>query len=74
MNTLYKIKEGDCLGLIAKRFNTSKEKLAALNSSQIKHLDLIYAGNTLTIDLPKPIEMDGARIDLPKAPSEMNGG
>ncbi|MDA0385194.1 LysM peptidoglycan-binding domain-containing protein [Vibrio owensii] len=74
MNTQYKIEEGDCLELIAQRFNTSPEKLAALNSSQIKSLDLIYAGNTLTIDLPEPTKIDGTRIDLPKAPKDMNGG
>ncbi|WP_348224394.1 LysM peptidoglycan-binding domain-containing protein [Vibrio parahaemolyticus] len=71
---LYKIKQDDCLSLIAERFNTTPEALAKLNSEQIKHLDLIYEGDTLKIALPKPIVTDGARIDLSTAPTEMNGG
>ncbi len=73
-NRTYRIQEGDCLELIAKRFNTTPEKLASLNSSQIKNLDLIYADNVLTIESPEPLEIDNTRIDLPKAPKDMNGG
>ncbi|ELU8562368.1 hypothetical protein PO80_02560 [Vibrio parahaemolyticus] len=71
---LYKIKQGDCLSLIAERFNTTPEALAKLNSEQIKHLDLIYEDNVLTISQPEVVETDGSRIAFVKAPTEMNGG
>lgn len=71
---LYKIKDGDCLALIAERFNTTPEALAKLNSEQIKHLDFIYEDNVLTISQPEVLETDGSRIAFVKAPTEMNGG
>ena len=45
--TSYKIKPGDTLGTIAKKFNTSVSSLAT--SNKIKNPNLIFAGKTLKI-------------------------
>ncbi|EIO4563425.1 LysM peptidoglycan-binding domain-containing protein [Vibrio parahaemolyticus] len=74
MLTRYVIQQDDSLSLIAERFGVSEDALAQLNSHQIKNIHLIYEGNTLTIDLPEPIDSDGSRLPLPVPPTEMNGG
>ncbi|WP_415891646.1 LysM peptidoglycan-binding domain-containing protein [Neptuniibacter sp. PT8_73] len=49
MSGTYEIIEGDCLELIAKRLGITVGKLQAMNSEQIKNVDLIYAGNLINI-------------------------
>ena len=44
----YEIKYGDCLSVIAERFNTSVEQLMADNQN-IEDPDLIYAGDFLVV-------------------------
>ena len=44
----YKIKSGDTLSGIAKRYNTSVSTLMGLNP-YIKNANLIYTGNTLKL-------------------------
>jgi hypothetical protein len=69
----YKIQQGDCLSLIAKRFNININTLKELNSDQIKNIDLIYADDTLRLEGNEgsPIEVDtGKRIPLPSLPKK----
>ncbi|MBF9003444.1 LysM peptidoglycan-binding domain-containing protein [Vibrio nitrifigilis] len=61
----YTIKKGDCLSLLAEKFNTTVEELQTLNSEQIKDIDLIYAGN----EIDTPIKSD-IKIDLTKSPEK----
>lgn len=61
----YTIKKGDCLSLLAEKFNTTVEELQTLNSEQIKDIDLIYAGN----EIDTPIKSD-IKIDLIKSPEK----
>ncbi|MEZ8027535.1 hypothetical protein A1OW_04045 [Enterovibrio norvegicus] len=49
MTKSYMIKSGETLSALAVRFNTTVETLHSLNSQQIKNIDLIYDGNTLTV-------------------------
>lgn len=59
MGNKYEIIEGDCLERIARRLGISVAQLQAMNSDQIKNVDLIYAGNLLNIpetDGPKSQE------------------
>ncbi|WP_281546343.1 LysM peptidoglycan-binding domain-containing protein [Grimontia sp. SpTr1] len=49
MTKSYTIQSGDTLSALAVRFNTTIETLLNLNSQQIKNIDLIYDGNTLTV-------------------------
>ena len=48
---LYTIKKGDCLSVIAQRYNTTVQVLKELNN--ISNPDLIFAGNTLLIPYNK---------------------
>ena len=43
----YKFKKGDCLTKLAKRFNTTVEKIAALNG--ITNVDYIAVGDIILI-------------------------
>lgn len=74
--TQYTTLKGDCLSLLAQRFNTTPEILMGLNSEQIKNPDLIYEGDTLTLPDPaiESIPLDGSRTELPQAPTELAGG
>ncbi|OOE35461.1 hypothetical protein BZG05_05355 [Salinivibrio kushneri] len=64
----YKITKGDCLSLIAEKFDVSEEDLLKLNSTQIKDPDFIYAGDTLKIELPEPANTEASRESFKKAP------
>ena len=80
MANKYEIIEGDCLERIAKRLGISIAQLQAMNSDQIKNVDLIYAGNLLNIpeteagtadataDIIKPAPVSAERIQLPDLP------
>ena len=46
-NITYTVKKGDTLGGIAKKYNTTVDKLVSLNG--IKNKNLIYAGQKLKI-------------------------
>lgn len=72
----YTTLKGDCLSLLAQRFNTTPEILMGLNSEQIKNPDLIYEGDILTLPDPaiESIPLDGSRTELPQAPTELAGG
>lgn len=74
----YKIKEGDCLSLIAQKFGISDiSALQNLNSDQIKDIDLIYAGNTIYLPANEaaPIEQGiGSRTALPAPPADIACG
>ena len=69
----YQIQQGDCLSLIARKFDIDISTLKELNSDQIKNLDLIYAGNTLKLEGNEgaPIEVEaGKRIPMPSLPKK----
>ncbi|OOF25988.1 LysM peptidoglycan-binding domain-containing protein [Salinivibrio sp. IB872] len=66
----YKITKGDCLSLIAEKFDVSTEDLLKLNSTQIKDPDFIYAGDTLKIELPEPANTDTSRTPLTPPPTQ----
>ncbi|MDD1794526.1 LysM peptidoglycan-binding domain-containing protein, partial [Enterovibrio sp. ZSDZ42] len=67
----YKIKEGDCLILIAQKFGVKVKDIANLNSDQIENVDLIFAGDTIKLPgneaAPIPLKT-GERIPLPDPP------
>lgn len=77
----YKIIEGDCLSLISKKLGIPVSKLQAMNSEQIKNVDLIYAGNVLKTSEgtqqpappePSPITTDRIQLpDIPPAPKDV---
>ncbi|EAR57231.1 ATPase involved in DNA repair [Photobacterium sp. SKA34] len=66
--TTYTITKGDCLSLIALRFNTTLEELQKLNSEQLRNVDLISEGEVINISNPE------VRIALPKAPQKPANG
>lgn len=81
MGNKYEIIVGDCLEKIAKRLNISVADLQAMNSDQIKNVDLIYAGNLINIPYAaqedqtenqneeiKPAPVSKERIQLPELP------
>ncbi|WED20736.1 LysM peptidoglycan-binding domain-containing protein [Vibrio sp. JC009] len=74
MANSYTIKTGDCLSLIAEKFDLDIQLLQQLNSDQIKDIDLIYAGDTLNLpgefDNPFSVEQ-GKRIPLPATPEKL---
>jgi lysozyme len=47
--TLYKIKKGDTLGKIAKKYGTTTKALKVANPDKIKDVNKIYAGDTIKI-------------------------
>ncbi|RQW65085.1 LysM peptidoglycan-binding domain-containing protein [Vibrio viridaestus] len=49
MSKVHIIKKGETLSELALLYNTDTATLKALNSQQIKDIDLIYAGNTLSL-------------------------
>ncbi|WP_415891223.1 LysM peptidoglycan-binding domain-containing protein [Neptuniibacter sp. SY11_33] len=81
MATNYKIIEGDCLSFISKKLGIPVSKLQAMNSEQIKNVDLIYAGNVLKTSEgtqqpphpePSPISVDRIQLpDIPSVPSDV---
>ena len=87
MTGKYEIIAGDCLSRIAKRLAISEAELQAMNSDQIKNVDLIYAGNLLNIpddsfektestdvvpkEEVKPAPVTEQRIQLPELPDPL---
>lgn len=80
---IYTIVEGDCLSVIAKRYNTSVDELKKLNIDEIKNIDLIFTGHELKLPsegentLPEeftPADIKiGERTDLVTPPEECAG-
>ena len=48
---IYTIKRGDTLSKIAKEYNTTVSELVRLNRNEIKNKNLIYAGETIRIEI-----------------------
>ncbi|MCL1125532.1 LysM peptidoglycan-binding domain-containing protein [Shewanella surugensis] len=80
---IYTIVEGDCLSVIAKRYNTSVDELKKLNIDEIKNIELIFTGHELKLPsegentLPEeftPADIKiGERTDLVTPPEECAG-
>ncbi|WP_261845048.1 LysM peptidoglycan-binding domain-containing protein [Aliamphritea ceti] len=71
MGNKYEIIEGDCLKLIAKRLGISIAELQAMNSDQIKNVDLIYAGNLLNIPANDDKSQDNQAKSEPAYPDDI---
>lgn len=82
-DNFYTVVKGDCLSLIAERYNIDVSELQQLNSEEIQNIDLIFAGQTLKLPgqgkntLPeeyKPSALElGERVDLIAPPEECAG-
>lgn len=71
----YTVLKDECLSLIAKRFDISAQEIQALNSDEIKNIDLIYTGQTLKIPgQNSPARKQGKRINLQELPTTMATG
>ena len=72
----YTIEKGDCLSLLAQKFNVTVDELKELNSEQIKNIDLIYTGKEINVPGGSPNQpiKDGATTDLPSPPSDCASG
>ena len=72
----YTIEKGDCLSLLAQKFNVTLDELKELNSEQIKNIDLIYTGKEINVPGGSPNQpiKDGATTDLPSPPSDCASG
>ncbi|WP_299494811.1 LysM domain-containing protein [uncultured Shewanella sp.] len=82
-DNFYTVVKGDCLSVIAQRYNIDVSELQQLNSEEIQNIDLIFAGQTLKLPgqgkntLPEEYTQSklalGERVDLIAPPEECAG-